>query len=181
MWSALLVRFDDDELAAVHCAIERDHLKVVRLLLASTADPATLDPLLNTIPFMRGNAFSFRVPHCVSFALACGSRLEAPCCAIDTIQKAFTKPRPTEPKKKDKPRRVKFVCEWRYAHFPFCQKLGTRGVCEACVSVDSDFLVERHNDANCSTTPTKANRFWPLLWLWLYPWKSQVRVLFFFF
>lgn len=39
-----------------------------------------------------------------------------------------------------------------------CQKLGTRESLKH-VCVDSDFLVEHYNDANCSTTPTKVNRF----------------------
>ena len=75
---------DDDKLTAVHCAIAGGHLEVLRLLLASTVDPTTLDPMFNTLPFMRANAFSF--------ALACGCGLKAPRRAIEASGAGFLRP-----------------------------------------------------------------------------------------
>ena len=46
---------DDDELTAAQYVIACGHLEVLRLLLPSTADPVTFDPLFITLPFMWSN------------------------------------------------------------------------------------------------------------------------------
>ena len=81
-------RFDDDKLTAVHYAIASANLNVVRLLFASTADPITLDPLFR----LRYPPVMSKLTDSVSFALACGCRLEAPCDAIEATGASCMRP-----------------------------------------------------------------------------------------
>ena len=78
---------DDDELAAPHYAIVCGHLEVLRLLLASTADPITLAPLFR-LCYPPITSWT----DCVSFASACGCRLEVPSNAIEVPQLSYLRP-----------------------------------------------------------------------------------------
>ena len=77
---------DLGELTAVHHTAWRDDVETMRVLLASAADTVALDPLFHF-------SFPASVPQgAVSFALACGCRVEAPCCAIEATGASVLRP-----------------------------------------------------------------------------------------